>query len=142
MRSTGVPVSSDSVGNGGVARSQLGGAVAEAGGFGSLGMVRESPALIAREIKAVRAKTSMLFGVNLIPPLTDTALFNEELDACITAQITTMVYFWEVVPQAIEGAKAAGMNVLYQVGSIDDARKAVEAGAALRQGRALLLHLH
>ena len=52
MRSTGVPVSSDSVGNGGVARSQLAGAVAEAGGFGCLGMVRESPALIAREIKA------------------------------------------------------------------------------------------
>ena len=116
-------------GMGGVARSQLAAAVSEAGGFGCLGMVRESPALIAQEIKAVRAKTSKPFGVNLIPASTDTTLFNAELDACIEAQVKTMVYFWDVVPQAIERAKAAGMNVLYQVGSIDDAHIAVEAGA-------------
>lgn len=116
-------------GMGGVARSGLVAAVSEAGGFGCLGMVRESPELIAREIEAVRVKTSLLFGVNLIPSATDTALFNEELDVCIEAGITTMVYFWDIVPEAIERAKAAGMNVLYQVGSVDDARRAVTAGA-------------
>lgn len=116
-------------GMGGVARSQLAAAVSEAGGFGCLGMVRESPELISREIQAVRERTSLPFGVNLIPSSTDTALFNEELDVCIEAGINTMVYFWDVVPQAVERAKAAGMSVLYQVGSIEDARRAVEAGA-------------
>lgn len=116
-------------GMGGVARSRLAAAVSEAGGFGCLGMVRESPELITREIAAVRTKTSLPFGVNLIPSSTDSALFNEELDACIEAGISTMVYFWDVVPQAVGRAKAAGMNVLYQVGSVDAAQQAVAAGA-------------
>jgi nitronate monooxygenase len=41
---------------GGVARSELVAAVAEAGGYGFLGMVRETPDLIAREIDTVRAR--------------------------------------------------------------------------------------
>ena len=44
-------------GMGGVARSELVAAVTEAGGYGFLGMVRETPDLIAREIDAVRART-------------------------------------------------------------------------------------
>ncbi len=54
-------------GMGGVARSELVAAVTEAGGYGFLGMVRESPDLIAREIDKVRARTDGPFGVNLIP---------------------------------------------------------------------------
>ena len=42
-------------GMGGVARSELVAAVTEAGGYGFLGMVRESTDLIAREIDKVRA---------------------------------------------------------------------------------------
>lgn len=67
--------------------------------------------------------------VNLIPSATDTTLFNEELDACIEAGIGTMIYFWDIVPEAVERAKAAGMNVLYQVGSVAAAQQAVAAGA-------------
>ena len=57
-------------GMGGVARSDLVVAVAQAGGFGILGMVRETPALIAAEIAAVRARTARPFAVNLIPAAT------------------------------------------------------------------------
>jgi nitronate monooxygenase len=42
-------------GMGGVSRSELVAAVTAAGGFGFLGMVRESTALIVREVQAVRA---------------------------------------------------------------------------------------
>ena len=45
-------------GMGGVARSELVAAVTEAGGYGFLGMVRETPDLIAREIDAVCARTA------------------------------------------------------------------------------------
>ncbi|MDZ4311169.1 MAG: nitronate monooxygenase [Cypionkella sp.] len=57
-------------GMGGVARSELAAAVAEAGGYGILGMVRESPKLISQEIDAVRARTTKPFAVNLIPAAT------------------------------------------------------------------------
>lgn len=116
-------------GMGGVARSELAAAVSAAGGFGCLGMVRESPALISREIDAVRARTDKPFGVNLIPGATAPKLFDEELAACIDAGVTTMVYFWDVLPVAIEKAKANGMRVLYQVASVADAQAAEAAGA-------------
>ena len=55
-------------GMGGVARSELVAAITNAGGFGFLGMVREPPSLIRKEVEAVRRATSQRFGVNLIPP--------------------------------------------------------------------------
>jgi len=70
-------------GMGGVARSKLVAAVAEAGGYGFLGMVREKPELIAQEIDAVRARTDGPFGVNLIPAATDQALLEAELSVCV-----------------------------------------------------------
>ena len=116
-------------GMGGVARAELVAAVSEAGGFGCLGMVRELPDLIASEIAEVRARTDKPFAVNLIPSVTDPALFEQELAVCIEAGVRTMVYFWHVVPTAIASAKDAGMQVLYQVGSVDDACTAEKAGA-------------
>lgn len=58
-------------GMGGVARSELAAAVSAAGGFGSLGMVRETPELIFAEVARVREKTHNPFSVNLIPSATD-----------------------------------------------------------------------
>ncbi len=49
-------------GMGGVARSELVAAVTDAGGFGFLGMVRESPDLIRTKIAKVRAATKRDFG--------------------------------------------------------------------------------
>lgn len=55
-------------GMGGVARAELAAAVANAGGYAMLGMVREDPALIESEIRALRAATGRPFAVNVIPP--------------------------------------------------------------------------
>ena len=116
-------------GMGGVARSELAAAVSEAGAFGCLGMVREPPAQIAREIAAVREATDRPFGVNLIPAATEPALFEEELSACLEARVPAMVFFWDVVPEAIARARQGGCRVLYQVGSVEDAIAAEAAGA-------------
>jgi len=116
-------------GMGGVARSKLAAAVANAGGFGCLGMVRESPELIRREIEATRSATNGAFGVNLIPAATDPDLFDRELNACLEAGVETMVYFWDVVPSAVKKAKDNGCRVLYQVGSREQAIQAEAAGA-------------
>ncbi len=116
-------------GMGGVARSELVAAVAQAGGYGILGMVRETPALIAQEIDAVRAKTDRPFAVNLIPAATDPALLDAELGTCIDRAVPAMCFFWDVVPSAVARAKAAGCLVLHQVGSLAAAKAAVDAGA-------------
>jgi nitronate monooxygenase len=116
-------------GMGGVARSELVAAVTEAGGYGFLGMVRETPDLIAREIDTVRAHTDAHFGVNLIPAATDPDLLEAELSLCVKKRVHSLCFFWDVHADVIARAKAAGCRVLYQVGSVKDAVAAAEAGA-------------
>ncbi|MBI2256692.1 MAG: nitronate monooxygenase [Proteobacteria bacterium] len=118
-----------SAGMGGPARSSLVAAVSAAGGFGLLGMVREPPALIEREIATVRARTDRPFGVNLIPFATPPQMLEDELAACFNARVPAMCFFWEVYPDLIARSKAAGALVLYQVGSLDAAILAAKAGA-------------
>src|SRR5688572_11824800 len=118
-----------SAGMGGPARSELAAAVSEAGGFGLLGMVRESPDLIAREVAAVRERTAKPFGVNLIPFATDPKLLQEELAVCLDLRVPAMCFFWNVFPDIIAQAKKAGCLVLHQVGSLEDALLAESAGA-------------
>ncbi len=118
-----------SAGMGGVARSELVAAVVAAGGYGLLGMVRESPELIRREIAAVRERTDRHFGVNLVPFGTDAALLDEELAACFDAKAHSLCFFWNVRPDLIQRARDAGCKVLYQVGRLTDAIAAAAAGA-------------
>ena len=84
-------------GMGGVARSELVAAVARAGGYGILGMVRVTPAFIAQETDAVRARTDRPFAVNLIPAATDPALLDAELGTCLDRAVPAMCFFWDVV---------------------------------------------
>lgn len=131
-------------GMGGVARSELVAAVLAAGGYGLLGMVREPPELIRREIAAVRARTDRPFGVNLIPYGTDPALLEEELAACFEARVHSLCFFWEVRPDLVARAREAGCRVIYQVGTLADARAAERAGAdiIIAQGVEAGGHVH
>lgn len=116
-------------GMGGVARSELVAAVCEAGGFGFLGMVRETPDLIRREIEAVRARTPRPFGVNLIPAATKPALLEAEVAACIDAQVHAVTLFWDLDAALVGRLAGAGIIVLCQVGSAAEAVAAEAAGA-------------
>jgi nitronate monooxygenase len=131
-------------GMGGVARAELVAAVAEAGGYGFLGMVREKPALIAREIDAVRAKTDKPFGVNLVPAATDPALLDAELALCFDKKVHSVCFFWSVRADLVARARDAGCLVLYQVGSVEDAAAAERAGAdvIIAQGVEAGGHVH
>ncbi|RQS67690.1 nitronate monooxygenase [Burkholderia sp. Bp8963] len=116
-------------GMGGVARAELVSAVTVAGGFGFLGMVREPVALIRREVQQVRAATSRPFGINLIPASTPPDLLDAQLDTCIELGVPVVALFWDVVPAAVRRLRDAGVRVVHQVGSLDDARAAEAAGA-------------
>ncbi|TWU47006.1 NAD(P)H-dependent flavin oxidoreductase [Rubripirellula reticaptiva] len=131
-------------GMGGVARAELVAAVAEAGAFGCLGMVRESPEMIRHQVQQVRTMTDRPFAVNLIPAATDPHLFASELDECLRLCVPTLIYFWDVVPDAIRRAKDAGCNVLHQVGSVEQALLAEQSGAdaIIAQGVEAGGHVH
>ncbi|MBR8333961.1 nitronate monooxygenase [Burkholderia ambifaria] len=116
-------------GMGGVARAELASAVSAAGGFGFLGMVREPVALIRREVEQVRAATDRPFGVNLIPASTPPELLDAQLDACIALRVPVVALFWDVMPGVVRRLRDAGVRVVHQVGSLDDARAAEAAGA-------------
>ncbi|MGA6945418.1 MAG: nitronate monooxygenase, partial [Pseudolabrys sp.] len=100
-----------------------------AGGFGFLGMVREPPSLIRKEVEAVRRATSQRFGVNLIPAATDSELLERQLRMCIDLAVPVVALFWELVPGVVERLRDAGILVVYQVGSAKEAETAQRAGA-------------
>jgi len=117
-------------GMGGVARAELAAAVIEAGGFGTLGMVREPPALIRSEVAQLRRRTGGRFGVNLIPAATDAALLDAQIETCIALEVPVVVLFWDVMPAVMARLRAAGITVLCQIGSAGEAAEAEAAGAA------------
>jgi nitronate monooxygenase len=124
-------------GMGGPARAELVAAVSEAGGYGFLGMVRESPRRIAREIAAVRAATRRPFGVNLIPAATDPDLLEAEVAVCLEARIAAVTLFWDLDAEIVRRLREAGVTVVCQIGSPDEAEAALRAGADMlvAQGR-------
>jgi len=118
-------------GMGGVARSELVSAVTLAGGFGFLGMVRESPQLIEEEIAAVRGRTGREFGVSLIPAATEPDLFEAELAACLKARVGAVALFWDLSEKALKRIRDAGILAVCQVGSAAEAEAAQKAGAQI-----------
>ncbi len=125
-------------GMGGVARSGLAAAVANAGGFPVMGMVREPVALIEREVAALRAATraDLHFAINLIPGSCEPALLRAAVAACLRLKVPAMVLFWEVDRELVRRLKGEGVQVIHQVGSCRDAEAALEAGcdALVAQG--------
>ena len=104
---------------GGVARSELVAAVSEAGGFGFLGMVREPPALIRREVDALRRRGIERFGVNIIPAATDRLLLDQQVDTLLELDVP--------VPVINE-------SVMQLAESRDGQRNAARAIAMMRRG--------
>lgn len=118
-------------GMGGVARHELVAAVINAGGFGFLGMVRESPALISQEIALVREKTDREFGVNLIPASTDQELLEAEVSVCLKEKVFSVGLFWDLSEKLVKRLTDHGILVVCQVGTVAEAVAAQDAGAGI-----------
>ncbi len=118
-------------GMGGVARSELVAAVTAAGGFGFLGMVRESPALIRHETEMLRDLGHTNFGVNIIPAATERSLLDAQIEAIVALRIPAVTLFWDIDAAVVARFRQAGIIVAYQVGSADEAIAAERAGAHL-----------
>lgn len=131
-------------GMGGVARAELAVAVAQAGGFAMLGMVRESPDLIETEIRAYREATDRPFAVNVIPSATEPGLLQAQIARCMSLGVRAFTFFWDVMPEVIAQVKRKGCLVLHQVGTVEAARAAEAAGAdvIITQGVEAGGHVH
>lgn len=131
-------------GMGGVSRWELAAAVANAGGYAMLGMVRESPSLITEEVTALRAATDRRFAVNVIPAATEAKLLDAQIACCLDLGVPAFAFFWDVMPEVIARVKRAGCLVLHQVGTQEAARMAEAAGAdvIIAQGIEAGGHVH
>ncbi|MFT3673478.1 NAD(P)H-dependent flavin oxidoreductase [Aestuariivirga sp.] len=131
-------------GMGGVSRHELAAAVANAGGYVMLGMVREDPALIAREIGLLQQATTKSFAVNIIPSATEPKLLDMQIDTCVELGVKAFTLFWDIVPSAVARVKEHGCLVLHQVGTTLAAQEAQDCGVdvIIAQGLEAGGHIH
>jgi NAD(P)H-dependent flavin oxidoreductase YrpB (nitropropane dioxygenase family) len=100
-------------------------AVSNAGALGSLGVgLMPAPALSAT-IAAIRAGTDRPFNVNFITPFTG----DDQIDAVCAGGVVVASFHWGHPSRAwTDRLHAAGVRVFEQVGSVDDAKRAVGDG--------------
>ena len=119
-----------SVGFGRSAGPELAAAVSNSGGAGVIGCSGLEADHIGLLIARTRELTALPFGVNLIIDSDETdedlALLRAEVEAASRADF--VVLFWGDPGPYVELAHGRGAKVLIQVGSVDEARAAVEAG--------------
>lgn len=116
-----------SAGMGGVALAELAAAVSEAGGLGTVGLAAFGREGILTEISAARARTAKPLAANLLVPFLQPGM----VDAVAATGIQALTFFWDDAREhvaAIATAHRAGMKVIWQCGSADEARWAKEAG--------------
>jgi NAD(P)H-dependent flavin oxidoreductase YrpB (nitropropane dioxygenase family) len=115
------------------ARPELVAAVSNAGGLGVLGLSNAPAGVVLQRANETRALTDRPFGANIL-------LHNESapatIAACLDAEIPVLVLFWGDAAPFVEQAHDAGAAVLLQVGSVEEAKRAADAGvdAVIAQG--------
>lgn len=109
-----------------VAGPELAAAVANAGGLGMLGGAMVPAAGLRAMIQATRSMTGASFGVDLIGEFADEG----HIDVLVEEQVSVVVFFWSAPsPAQIRKLKAGGVKFWMQVGSVEEARAAVDLGA-------------
>src|SRR5439155_2316058 len=104
-------------------------AVSEAGGLGVLGVTRYPADRMVDQTAAVRAATSLPFGLNLLLFATDDAA----VDAVLAERPPVFSTAWPWPEQDLRAifdrAHAVGAKVMHMVATVEEARRASEAGA-------------
>ena len=114
-----------SVGFGAGAGPELVAAVSNAGACGVLGGGGGFPLPYLREqIRRVRALTAKPFGVNVILEQIEAG----PIEACIEERVPLLVFFWGDPRPYVEPAHRNGVKVAIQVGSVQEATAAANAG--------------
>jgi NAD(P)H-dependent flavin oxidoreductase YrpB (nitropropane dioxygenase family) len=100
-------------------------AVIRAGGIGSIGVGPMSPNNMRAQIRAVRAVTDGPLNVNFISFMAS----EKHLDICIEEGVPVVSFHWGAPDKNfVHKLQNAKIKLWQQVGSVDDARKAVDSG--------------
>src|SRR3954447_10916943 len=110
---------------GGAVTPTLAAAVSDAGGLGMLPLTWTSPEEIGAVVDETRRQTERPFGANLGLAWDQ----RERLASALTAGVRVVSFFWGDATGVIGEARDAGAIVLVTVGSADEGRAAVSAGA-------------
>ena len=114
-----------SAGMGGIARAELAAAVSEAGGLGTIALAGFTLEAMAAEIALARSLTQKPLAVNLLIPF----LRPESYELLARERVEAVTLFWGDPAAQIPAAKKAGLTVVWQCGSADEAARAKSAGA-------------
>lgn len=125
-----------------VALPRLAAAVSNAGGLGVLGASPLPPPHLARMLRQMRTLTRRPFGVNLInargfPGSLVPFTTGIHVAICARERVPVVWFHWDLPPRRwIERLHRAGTRVWMQVGSVDEANRAIELGvdAVIAQG--------
>jgi nitronate monooxygenase len=110
---------------GGVAGGALAGAVSEGGGLGLIGAGRGDLNWLERECGLARAATSKPWGIGFLA----WAIGKDAIEAAVEwAPAAIMLSFGDPAPFA-ETVRAAGIPLMVQVTTLDEARRALNVGA-------------
>jgi enoyl-[acyl-carrier protein] reductase II len=111
-------------------------AISNAGALGVLGAAVEPPPRLSLLIQQIKARTSNLFGVDLVnttlfgagvPAITD-----DHIDVLVAEQVPIVVFFWNPPSKAwVDRLHAGGAQVWMQVASVAGALAALDAGVDL-----------
>jgi nitronate monooxygenase len=110
---------------GGIARSELAGAVSRAGGLGTVGTMSH-PDGFKKEIGRCRELAEgRPYSVNLLFPI----MRQEHVAVCVSERVPVVSLFFGFDARVVDALHAAGAVVLHQVGSVEQARRALHDGA-------------
>lgn len=106
-------------------------AVANAGGMGVLGGLRLPPRALRGWIRETRSLTDRPFGVNLVPQFGGPEVFEAQFRVVLEERprLLSLFYAEDYGAEMIPRAKAAGLVVMVQTGTVALARRAIAAGA-------------
>jgi NAD(P)H-dependent flavin oxidoreductase YrpB (nitropropane dioxygenase family) len=111
-------------GMGGTATPDLAVAVADAGALGMIGLPMAQPKAMAEALESMAKRTSGAVGVNFLIPFLD-----RDVVASAAGQCRMVEFFYgDPDPSLVALAHEGDGLVSWQVGSVDEARAAVDAG--------------
>ena len=111
----------------GTATADLATAVSKAGAFGMIGAGADpDPTWLLEQVHAVREKTSQPFGVGFSSSFPG---LEKAIEAALDAQVAAIGHSFVDPTPLINQAKGSGVKIFAQVQTMDNAKKAVAAGA-------------
>src|SRR3954447_1318240 len=110
---------------GGAVTPTLAAAVSDAGGLGVVPLTWTAPEEIATIVDETRQQTEHPFGVNLALAWDQ----RERLASALAAGVRVVSFFWGDASALVGEAHDAGAIVFVTIGTADEARAAVAAGA-------------